>query len=186
MSTITRQPTSNTTPDPGQGGNAVTGAINTGHGATTSSGSQLKTCLWTAFQTGLPGAIQKIDLKFDWTITGSVNANTSDPGDIAQANIDLEIDFSLNGGGAWSNKVSRSLGVSVSDGSSNSDSINTGASQTQSIAISQDLSQIRVRDSISSSTLVIGPGSSASASLTVVVSNIRLEIVIGDTLLVMM
>src|SRR5262245_54970889 len=75
MSLQTRNPTSNQTPDPGQGGAAVTGNINTGHGSTALSASggdkSFATCLWSGFPaTG--GQIISVALKADWSQSGSL------------------------------------------------------------------------------------------------------------------
>src|SRR5262245_32186726 len=54
-SVVTVYPTSNTTPDPSQGGSAVTGASNTGHSSTQAlsenGGFVDKSCRWFSFPT---------------------------------------------------------------------------------------------------------------------------------------
>lgn len=165
---ITKNPTSNTTPDPGQGGVAVTGATNTGHGSTTASAvgavTQTKTCIWTTFPSA-GGLVTAITLKVDWTENGS-----SSDGFTLTTNL-FTIEYSLNGGGAWN-----TLRASADVGSSSS-----GTSQV-SLSTTQDITQVQVRDLLSASGDV-----GESANITTSVSLIRLEVVTADnTLLTMM
>lgn len=194
MALITRNPTSNTTPDPGQGGNAVTGNINTGHSDTTSSvsgsssNSQNKTCIWQSFLGIVAvGQIKSIDLKFDWVVvTGSTSANTTDPGETAEAATVFTVETSINGGGAWTTRVSETVSSFAQDGGSDSDGNTPSGSVTVSLSIIQDLTQVRVRDSLGASINVNGAGASASATLTANISNIRIEAVIADPPLIVM
>src|SRR5262245_8677178 len=113
MALVTLQPTSNVTPDPGQGGLAVTGNTNTGHASTTASvagaGSQTKTCKWTAIPAGA-GQIQSVTLKVDWTQNGS----TTDG--FAVTTNQFLIEYSLNGGGAWNSLHTANFISSLSSG----------------------------------------------------------------------
>ena len=159
---VTRNPTSNTTPDPAQGGLAVTGNINTGHGATTAAaatGTQSKTCIWTGFPL-VAGQLKSITLKFDWSEDGLVNIGT---GSATNAFI---VQYSLNGGGVWNSAFTHADVVSPNSGSS-------------SIVISppQNTSQIQVRDKM---TATATADLSDNASITASISNIRIEVVTSD------
>lgn len=162
---ITRNPTSVTTPDPGQGGNAVTGAINTGHGSTLVNANvgtpfQIKTCLWTGFQS-VSGNVVSINFKADWSEDGFASPPDSDN--------DFRLEYSLNGGGAWNTAFSHTDVVNPASGSVNI-----------SIPRTQDLTQFRVRDLLDAQYNGIG------ANLTGSISNIRLEVTIADPQLVVM
>lgn len=169
MAVITINPTSNTTPDAGQGGNAVTGATNTGHDLTTvnAPGSvlQTKSCIWTTFTT-IPGQIKSITLKFGWSEDGVLNFGTG------SASNSFRVQYSVNGGGAFTTIFDH---IDVT-------SPTTSSSQV-AIAIPQDITQIQVRDRL---TAVATVDPSDSASITASVSNIRLEIETADGLVVMM
>lgn len=167
MPFYTYNATSNTTPDPGQGGLAVTGASNTGHSSTTAScvdgATQRKSCKWTAFpSTG--GQPISVTLKFDHTSSGSLVG--------AGATNAFGVDYSLNGGTNWTAAVFRE---------------NYTASQgptTASVAlpVSQDLTQVQVRDLLDTSTLTLGE----SASATATISNIKIEVLVGDSSVIAM
>jgi hypothetical protein len=151
------QPTSNTTPDPGQGGLAVSGAINTGHGSTLATGplnnSQTKTCLWTGFSS-VTGHIASVKLKFDWTESGTVGDGASNS---------FTVQYSINGGGAWLAALVHNDIIGANSGSSE-------------VTVSQtDLTQVRVRDKLEAVGSDIG-----SASVTASISNISLEVTIVD------
>ena len=170
MASVTRQPTSNTTPDPAQGGTAVTDATNTGHGGTTSlksgAGSTTKTCLWTGFAT-VSGTVTSVTLLVDWAQNGTLS-----DGGVSTAN-QFTIDYSLNGGSSW---------LSLRD-VSQVQSSTSGTSQV-SLLTSQDLTQVQVRAALIASG-VLGE----TASIVVTISNIRLEVGTGSPsqpLLVMM
>lgn len=168
--TTTYNPTSNTTPDPGFGGLAVTGNINTGHGSTTTSqlpaGTQTKSCLWTGFP-AVSGQIASITLKFDWSEDGFVIVGGG------SASNSFTVQYSLNGGGAFSEVFTHDDVTSP-----------TSSNSQVSIPLPQDPTQIQVRDRMqATATADIGD----SASITTTISNIRLEIVTADGgLLVMM
>ena len=164
MALIVSVPTSNTTPDPGQGGGAVTGATNTGHASTSCAAngdgigvSEEKSCLWAGFTnvTGLPTAkTLKITHTSDGTRSG------------ASATNQFTLEYSLNGGGAWSSAVSR---------------VNMTSSQgptvfSVALPVDQDLTQVRVRDFIQATALTIGHSATASATI----SDIQIEITLQD------
>jgi len=162
MSLTVRQTTSNTTPDPAQGGNAVTGATNTGHASTTTTqggvGTASKTCLWTGFAAAPSGTITSVTLKVDWIQNGSLS-----DGGVSTSNR-LVIGYSINGGGAW---------LTLRDVTQ----IESSSSGTSSVALStsQNLTQVRVRDSLEASS-----GVGESATITVTISGIRIEVVTVD------
>lgn len=165
MRIVTVNPTSNTTPDPAQGGSAVTGASNTGHGSTTASktgpGIQDKTCIWTGFPS-VVGQIQAVNLKFDWSENGSV---------VGFAGNQFQTQYSLNGGGSW-NTVFNHTNITSS----------TSSNSTVSLSVSQDLTQVQVRDFLEG----LGGDPGETGSVTASVSNIRLEVQVADSPLIVM
>lgn len=157
---VIRNPTINTTPDPGQGGLAVTGNTNTGHGSTTSSAAngstQTKTCNWSSFQS-TAGLVIGLKLKVSWSVDGSLtNGGTSL----------FLISYSINGGSSWINLV-------VKDNPINLDS---GTSEVV-LSIGQNISQIQVRDSIQADAALAGD----AASITASVSDIKIEVTLSDS-----
>lgn len=190
MSIGTKNPTVNTTPDPVQGGIAVTGNSNTGHGSTNSTASrnstgattQLKTCIWTTFLAGA-GQIKRIDLKFSWTAVGTTSVNTLVVGDSGSAAILFTVDYSLNNGGVWTNKVEQTIVTVEADGDDASDNLNTSGSETVSIPVTTPLTQVQVRDFIEATVDVTEDGAgavTADADITVTISDIRLEVTLID------
>ena len=167
MALITLNPTSNTTPDPGQGGVAVTGNTNTGHSTTTSSASsgtaQTKTCVWQSFP-ATAGQVSSVTLKVTHTSSGILSGPSPSNQFLLQ--------YSLNGGGAWTTAVSR---------------VNFTASQgptTFSVAlgVGQDLTQVRVRDLIDAETIL---GADTSVCVATI-SGISIEIVTVDATVIAM
>src|SRR6266540_737800 len=185
---VTVYPGANQSPDPGQGGLAVSSPINTGHGSTlseayrTSKGrvSQTKTCLWHSF-CDVTGTRTRVTLKFDWTLNASINVSAFDEFAGATASYDFKIEYSLDNGSTWT--VGRVLNdsVSIPDGAGGSDgrSINTSGSESVDLPNpgSIDITQIRLRDRIFTSAAVrISNNGSASSNATASVSLIRLEV----------
>jgi len=160
MADQTLNPTANQTPDPGQGGLAVTGAINTGHGSTTAAragvGSQTKTCRWSSFESPTVQPT-KLTLKVDWTQNGSLS-----DGGISTANL-FQIEYSLNGGSSWTGLHSAA-------------DIESSSSGTSEVVLSptQNISQVQVRDTLNAVGAV-----GESASVTASVSGIRIEVEFG-------
>jgi hypothetical protein len=158
----TLNPTSNATPDAGQGGIAVTGNINTGHGSTvtsSASGTVIKSCIWTAFPaTG--GQITAMTLKFDWTENGAVNIGTG------SATNEFRVQYSVNGGGAW---ISVFTHTDVTSSSSSNSSV--------VLTLPQNTTQVQVRDRM---TATATADVSDNASITTSISNIRLEVTTSD------
>lgn len=169
MAAITIQPTANTTPDAGQGGIAVTGNVNTGHGSTVTSqagaGTQTKSCIWTGFPS-VGGPLRSVTLKFDWTETGAVNIGTG-----SAAN-EFRVEYSINGGGAWNTVFTHADVVAP-----------TTSSSQVTITLPQDTTQVQVRDRMQATATA---DISDSASITTTVSNIRLEVVTVDGALIVM
>lgn len=163
MAVKTINPTSNTTPDAGQGGLAVTGNINTGHGSTITSqvgaGTQTKSCIWTAFPVISETAVA-MTLKFDWSEDGFVNVGT---GSAANS---FRVQYSINGGGAFTTIFDHTDVTSP-----------TTSSSQVTITIPQDVTQVQVRDRMTA-TATVDP--SDNASITTSISNIRLEVVAVD------
>jgi hypothetical protein len=165
MTVVTRTPTSNTTPDPGQGGSAVTGADNNGHGSTTVSqvvsGTSTKSCVWSGFA-AVTQQIKSIKIKFDYTEDGTiVDGNTS-----------FRVQYSLDGGGAFIT-IFDHLDVAAP---------NSANSETTLANPSQDITQIQVRDRLqATSTPDVG-----GVILTASISNIVVEITLADSQLLLM
>jgi hypothetical protein len=143
------------TPDPAFGGPAVSSPSNTGHGSSTVSSSSPstseKSCRWSGFAPpGVP--LVSATIKVDWNRTA---ASLSGPGFN-----DFFIEYSLDGGSNWSVMLLQS-------------NVSGPATGTASVAIStgQDFSQVRVRDVLQATGDVGG-----SASLTFIISDIRIEI----------
>ena len=167
MALVTINPTSFTNPDP-SGGLAVTGAGNLGHSSTTSTASggtdsQTKSCLWTGFPAG-PSIRSSATLKVDYTRNGTLS-----DGGLNTFN-EFLIQYSLNGGSSFSNLLDDQF---VTSSSSSTASV--------SIANSQDLTQVRVRDFLTAQKT-----GGASATMVAAPSNIRIEIVSADIVPVVM
>lgn len=155
----TYNPTSFTNPDPGQGGNAVVGASNTGHANSTVTGGgglDQKSCLWTGFQ-NFPGQRVSVVLKVDWSESGS-------PGAIG--NNRFNCSFSINGGTNWNDLFNHP----------NVNSVGSGTAQTV-LSNSQDLTQVQVRDFLEAAD---------DANLTGALSAIRIEVTPVSQVITMM
>lgn len=159
MSVVTRQATANQSPDPGQGGSAVTGAANTGHDSTTVStvglDDQFATCLWSGFAAAPAEQIFSTVLKFDWSENGSNSGGG--------VNV-FKVQYSLNGGSSWTDAINHTPITGANNGST-----------SISLSASQDLTQVQVRDFIEASSPDGG-----TSSVTASVSNIKLEVVVVD------
>jgi hypothetical protein len=164
---VTINPTSVTTPDPGQGGLSVTGATVTGHGSTTAAANLadpfvLKTCKWTGLSNILSGLRISVTLKLNWTEDGFCSPPDSDN--------DFGIDYSLDGGSNW---ITALLHSDVTSPSSGSLSI--------SLPRGQDISLVQVRDFMDAIRDTI------NANITISIDSIRVEVNLADSpLLVMM
>jgi len=146
---VTVNPSANQTPDPGQGGLAVNGNINTGHGSTIAGASngrvQSKSCKWTGFQS-VSGQITAITLKFEWS-----------------ADVDIfsffRTEYSIDGGSNWVT-VFQLQGTGASSGS-----------ESVMLSPSQNISLVQVRDKLTAAAPV-GEAAGVAASI----SNIRIEV----------
>jgi hypothetical protein len=161
---VIKPTTSNTSPDPGQGGVAVTGPTNTGHASTTSSAAgdgigddETKTCIWSGIANvfGPKSAVNlKITHTSDGTRSGATGANQ------------FTLEYSLNGGGAWNVAVSRT----------NMTSAQGPTVFSVGLSVSQDLTQVRVRDFIQASAFTVGHSATAIATI----SDIQVEVITLD------
>lgn len=142
----------------------MTGAINTGHGSTTSaqvgSGTTNKTCRWTTFP-AVAGTVVTLVVKADWSEDGTVVSGGSNL---------FQLAYSVNGGGAWTTFLSHANVTSASSGT---------ASATLTTS---DPTQVQVRDLLRAAGTVGGD----SASVTATVSNVRLEVTTQDAQLLAM
>jgi hypothetical protein len=161
MPFFTRNPTANETPDTGQGGSAVTGNINTGHGSTTSlraagSGTLNRTCRWSGFAASPSGQIALVILKLDWNEDGAI---------VADGTSEFLIQYTINGGGAWVDII-------------NHDNVVSPASSNSQVVLSnaQDLTQVQVRDRLQA----VSSDAPDSGSITADISNIRIEVTTVD------
>lgn len=163
MALTIRQPTANQSPDPGQGGLAVTSPSNTGHASSAADCtgelcSDVLTCIWTGFQP-VAGVVLTATLKITHTSSGALSGVT--------ASNDFTLEYSLNGGGAWLSAVARA------------DFTAAQGPTVFSVALpaDQDLSQVRVRDLIRAET--DSPlGHTANATATI--ADIQIEVVTQD------
>jgi hypothetical protein len=169
MSLVTRQPTSNTTPDPVQGGLAVTIPSNTGHANTSVSAagddlgvSQEKSCIWQGFAAAPSGTKVSVTLKITHTSQGSISGFS--------ATNQFRLEYSLNGGGAWSIAVLR-INMTTSQGPT---------VFSVALPLSQDLTQVKVRDFIQATALNIGHSAAADATI----SDIKIEVVTSEDVVV--
>jgi hypothetical protein len=160
----TLQPTSNTSPDPGQGGASVNSPSNTGHSSTTSSATgdasvTTRSCIWTGFA-AIAVRPSKITLKVQYARNGTLE----DPAFVSNT---FAIQYSLDGGSVWNDLVS----------DSDFDFLVSTTAELD-FPLTQDTSLVQLRDLIQA----FGgedPPTPLTASATATVSNIRLEITYG-------
>jgi hypothetical protein len=105
-----------------------------------------------------------VTLKVDHTSSGGLTG--------IGANNAFTLEYSINGGGAWTGAVSRTHFTAAQGPTTFSVALST----------SQDLTQVRVRDLISTSTVSNGE----SASCTATIANIKIEVVTIDAAVVVM
>lgn len=149
---VTRNPTANLTPDPDfVGSTAVLGASNTGHNDTGVSGGENKSCRWTAFQK-VSGLVLSSVLKVDWFESGVLSGGNST----------FQLQYSLNNGSSWNNFFAFPH--------TDLDADTSGTAQV-TLSLSQDLTQVRVRDDFTAS---------GGATLTINISNIHIDVTISD------
>jgi hypothetical protein len=183
-SVVSVNPRAYQTPDSGLGGLAVSDQTNMGHGDTNvqassfvgnGTQSQSKTGLWHSFS-NVSGSKTRVTLKFDWAQTGLIEVWDGNPSDVHNAITSLSIDYSTNNGTSWTNKVWKSHGIGLFFGLGHvSEPINDSGSESVDLPNGIDITQIWVRDSITSNSLSAG-SASANASVTMRIWNIRLEV----------
>lgn len=189
MPIIMRNPTVNQSPDPGQGGIAVTDIINTGHSSTLSqavanapegfgsdSDSESRSARWSAFQS-VSGQVVIIRLKFNWSADGSAVADDGGNGGTASASCSFSIAYSLNGGSNWINVASDSASAFAPGGSG--DTIDNSGSADIVIPADTPIDQIQVRDLMNTSANANGGefiGANSQADIAVSIDSIRLEV----------
>jgi len=112
----------------------------------------------------VPGQITAITLKIDHTSSGGKTG-------VGATNA-FTLDYSVNNGSNWTNAVTRN-NMTTSQGPT-----------TFSVALSttQNLTQVKVRDSMSAATTSGGE----SADATVTIANIKIEVTLADATLVVM
>lgn len=195
MAIQTVNPTVNTTPDIG-GSSAVTGISNTGHSSTNTIASAVdigsgpsqnntttKTAKWSSFSAFPAGTINSLHLKLNWDIDGNVAAENDGVGS-CDADITYTIDYSLNGGGAWTNALTRTRSISAGGGTSDDDTIDENNAIDITLLTSQNVGQVQVRTSMVSHAFATAPAgfiSTASASQTTFITDIKLEADITPT-----
>lgn len=168
---IPRIPTTNETPDTGNGigGDiAVTTPSNTGHASTTSSfgggsGSEIKSCRWFTLQNLFGGIRTAVKLKV--THTSSGNDNADPPFGSGNSNR-FQLQYSINGGSNWTDVVDRQ----------NFESSEGPTTSEVSLSLTQDLTQVQVRDIIR----VDSNLSADSVSCTATISDIKIEVTVPD------
>lgn len=163
MALTVLQATANTTPDPGLGGAAVTTPSNTGHASSSAiavgAASQTKSCRWSGFPSDPTVNRTAVTLKVTSTRDGSLS-----DGGVVTSNQFL-IEYSLNGGGAWTTirnetQLNTALGPDT-------DSV--------TLPLGQDLTQVMVRDKMFASSVA-----GESAVMTATVSGIQIEVTTSD------
>jgi hypothetical protein len=184
MSVVNSQATLRSTPDPGQGGNPVTGDSNTGHASTTSSlvdtGSEIKTCVWTDFRPIPNGQILGVVLKYDWAHSGNFFLS-SETGE-GSASISVQIQYSINGGSNWTtSRTAGDSGVVIGNDTDSGSIPNTSGSDSIALPITtlNGLKNVRVRDRILATLSLIGD-CAGTAAATLAISNIRLEVTYAE------
>lgn len=168
---IDRIPTANESPDTTNGiaGDvAVTTPSNTGHASTTATfgggtGSTIKSCRWSTFENILVGNRLSVKLKVTHTSSGD---DTTDPPFTGGNSNRFQLQYTLNGGGVWNNIVDR-IDFESSQGP-------TEAEIT--LPLTQDLTQVQVRDILTAS----GALSVDPVSVTATISNIKIEVTVAD------
>ena len=185
-SVVSANPRNYQTPDPGQGGEAVNEPSNMGHGNTLTSSSatdsagggtvtntKVRSARWPTFRS-VSGVAVSIRLRFDWSVSCSVRAN-SRPGGNASSLCHFRIDYSLDGGSSWINRVSKTQSVAGTD----FQTLNDSGSEDILLSGSQNITQVQVRDLMRARATAdagTSTGASSEASITTSISNIRLEV----------
>jgi hypothetical protein len=162
MGFYTFNPTSFQNPDPGQPGSlAVTSPTNTGHASTLISAvdgeANSVSCIWTGFSPVFNGTPLLYQLKVDWSQNGLLTGAGS------KSNR-FKIEYSINNGSSWATLLDHP----------NVTASTSGSSQV-SLTLPQDITQVKVRDSLS-----VSSTAGTNAELTASISNIRVEVTVQD------
>lgn len=180
----TLQATVNQTPDPGFGTDqAVTTPSNTGHAATSMvdngiPATQLASCRWSAFPN--PSARRtKITVKFDWQIINGGGVTDISAGGTASADASYIITMSLDGGANFTQTLLTRSGSC--SGNNSFDLAESGSVAFDISTLTQDISQVQIRDRLRANAVKTGAGS-ANASMNAVISNIKIEVTTNPTL----
>lgn len=162
MATV--NPTANASPDAGLGGSAVTTPSNTGHASTSCSAAgddvgvvETKSCGWSGFSNPGGGRLA-VTLQLTHTSNGTVSGAT--------ALNAFQVEYSVNNGSSWTVAVSRGNMSSAAGPTVFSAALST----------SQDLSLVKVRDSIEASAVASGDAATASAT----VADIQIVLVLDN------
>src|SRR6266540_2668249 len=171
---------------------AVTLPSTAGHGSTYTSSSAHanggfgyasdgdgRSARWSAFQS-VSGVIISVRLKFNWSVSGSASAGAADDGGSASSSCDFNIDYSLDGGSSWINRVSRSRSAVGNDAQSLDDS----GSEDILLSVGQNITQVQVRDSMLTYADASGGESlrsNSGADITTSISLIRVEVELDTT-----
>src|SRR6266508_3806400 len=134
---------------------------------------------WSAFQS-VSGVIVSIRLKFNWSVSGSASAGAADDGGSASSSCDFNIDYSLDGGSSWINRVSRSRSAVGND----AQSIDDSGSEDILLSVGQNITQVQVRDSMLTYADASGGESlrsNSGADITTSISLIRVEVELDTT-----
>jgi YD repeat-containing protein len=170
LSTSFVSPTVNQSPDPGQGGSAVSSPSNTGHGDTSlnmllgNAGTTSKTCMWQSFP-NVSGLIQSITLKFNYVAIGGGGASAPIEGDFASAYANFGVEYSIDNGANWISAVNlwSSAAASGPDGSDNNGFLSPNFPSTTPVSVSipanTPISNIKVRNRLLIVTDKIGSAS---------------------------
>jgi RHS repeat-associated protein len=188
-------PTVNQSPDPSQGGSAVSSPSNTGHGDTSmnavfgSAGTTSKTCIWQSFP-NVSGLIQSITLKFNYVAIGGGGASAPIEGDYASSYANFGVEYSIDNGANWISAVNlwSFAAASGPDGSDNNGFSNPNFPSTTPVSMSipanTPISNIKIRDRLLIITDKIGfasPYGDIGGGGPTRVENVKLEVVTDTT-----
>jgi hypothetical protein len=182
VSVVSVSPGAYQTPNPSNPGDlAVNPPLNAGHGSTTSTAVyagqpvQDKSCQWSAFKP-VSGQITRITLKFDWSISGDVNADASGLFDSALAFASFNIFYSTDNGSNYTTAINRFESIGAFSGTGGgSRSFSDSGSFSVDLPANTPINQILVSDRLSANASASGAGY-AHAVVTATVSLIRLEV----------
>jgi hypothetical protein len=159
---VTKQAANFVTPNPDAGGNPVTGASVDGHAATTVSTSGIgldnKTCKWDTFIAGFGALVTGVRVRFDWSRNGSIVGGI---------------------GNSWAVVAGFGVGAGESETVISESNVLGSASGSVNHSLSPSLVRFPARLFVADS-LACSSGIGQSASLTLTISNLRLEVDFSD------